>query len=670
MSERVESGVPEAVENQENSLFWKAARYTGATAIASAWGAVMGAAIRVQFPRNIELSEDITLAASLDIGGAGVRAGEGLAGVQDPELAMNLGPLDIGAQATIRRFDVDPEKPESLAQFASLIANPKPNILEPVQAALMTSVERGALAGGLTMALVSSSILLTRHRMQQKDQEIAREKAAHAQTQTENKNLKTQLGITTDTPSEATLGTSATKRRLLPRAFGRSLSIAAATAVAAGGLVAVKEVNNLPPPATKTARPLDKNLGERANLPETTEVVGTAAALFNEAAELAFKQIELGDRSFRVAGESFDKTIKEFVADNGLDYLADPEIQPILMLSDIHCNAPFIEHILPRLIKSFGIRHIMIAGDTMTTYGKLPTDNGCYDSLLDKLQSTAAELDVEILALESPGNHDTKNAVDVTRTDKDGRKRVRFVRLTKENGYRSDIFGFPVVGSTNPTYSDFEGTKPEGSAAQDEALAEQGERTADAACKAIDEDEYGLPPFVMTHDIKESIAAMLRGCGFFFLSGHEHEDRGVRLYNTPEGKTIMQHTMGSSSGADGGITNITPIKKPATATILKLKPETRSVAGFIKVVLHGNKDEPAEIFAKAPPTEPIDMRTVPLFSEFSETHTDKPARGQRTTTAASSLGNDFPYKGSRHGLANSQIQQGTAQRRDISRQRR
>lgn len=646
MSDRVEAGVLEAASQQEGGLLWKVAKYTGLTAIAGAWGAVMGASIGAQLPSTVELSEDVTVTASLDLGGEGIRAGEGPFGIQDLTQTIDIGPVAAGVQAPIKRFDLELE-PESIAQAASIVANPQTNIIEPIQDAIFESAKLWAAGVGLAMASVTGAALITRLLLQRKDkkhaEELAKSQARAQSLQAENNEYRRKLGHEIIEPAEE-LSSTTSNRRVKRSRLARIGSLAAFASGAAlfiGGPIAVQEINNAPPPATKTAQPLNKKLRERAGLSESTQVVGTGAVFFNVIATEAFKQLDIGDKSSRTAGRSLDTIFDTYVKENGLDYLANPDILPILLLSDIHCNAPFIEHILPRLVKYFGVRHILIAGDTLTTYGKLPIDNGCYDSLLDKLNDVATELDIEISVLESPGNHDTKNAMNIEHADQDGKIRVKFVRLTKENGYRSDDFGFSVVGSVNPTYSDFEGTTPEGIEAQHEALAEQGKRTADAACKAMNEDTYGRTPLVMTHDVAESIETMLRGCAFFVLNGHEHEDRGIQLYASPGGKLVTQYTMGTSSGADGGFTQITRIKKPAAATVLKLNTVTHTPEGFIKVILHHGRD--AQVLARTPPSTPRAILNNPFFAEF--TAKNILSRNNPVPTKPDHANREYPYKG-------------------------
>jgi predicted MPP superfamily phosphohydrolase len=320
---------------------------------------------------------------------------------------------------------------------------------------------------------------------------------------------------------------------------------------------------------------------------ENARVSGAGAELITGVADMVVDTIDSADAFANVEAENFEIAFAKFEAKGGTYYLHDPNIEAIEHVSDIHCNRPYTRTMFARIIKRFGTKIILNTGDSQNTMNTLPYDRTCYSDIIKELKSIYQTENMPVTMVNVAGNHDVKSPITASIIDESGQKHPLLTTLSKENNYRTEIDGITFVGAPDPTQSTMGPTQPIGFEAQNKVIAEQGSEIAKAACEV--KDETGIAPIVAAHESPAGYETIAKGCAGTVLNGHTHTDAPVQSLETEDGMaTVLQHTIGSASGADGGVPVYTTVKLRATTDVLLYNKTTHKVEGIIQTAINPN----------------------------------------------------------------------------------
>lgn len=349
--------------------------------------------------------------------------------------------------------------------------------------------------------------------------------------------------------------------------------------------------------------PLSSVITEREPSLEGATLTGLGGSLVNTAIRGASEYSNTVDDFWKTANANLLSNFNQFekLAEK---YTKGEDVVPILHLSDIHCNYANMSFYLKNLVKAVKAPVIVNSGDTFPNSKTMPYEDECYDDFFEGVSQAAKDNNNPMTVLNVAGNHDPKDGISY----KDDYAEV--ITLTSDEPVQT-VKGIDFVGIEDPTKTIWEPTWPDDPEVMNEMIANRGDDVADEACK-VDEESQN-PEVVISHRIQQLYETILRGCGTLALSGHTHIDGAIRRFATDGPDDIFQHTAGSASGADVGITIYEKPQQDASVTTQFIDKNTGEVLGFISIVLHtdGTIDFiDKEIPKKAePPAQASDINT-------------------------------------------------------------
>jgi len=320
--------------------------------------------------------------------------------------------------------------------------------------------------------------------------------------------------------------------------------------------------------------PLSSVVTEREPSLEGATLTGLGGSLVNTAIRGASEYSNTVDDFWKTANANLLSNFDQFekLSDK---FTKGEDVVPILHLSDIHCNYANMSFYLKNLIKAVNAPVIVNTGDTFTNSKTMPYEDECYNDFFEGVSQAAKDNNNPMTVLSVAGNHDPKENISY----KDDYAQV--ITLDSDNPVQT-VKGIDFVGMEDKSETIWEPTLPDDPEALNRMIAEQGDDEADVACRVSQESLN--PEVVIAHRTQQLYETMAKGCGTLALSGHTHIDGVVRRIDTPGAGDLYQHTGGSVSGSDVGLSIYEKAQRPATATVQYIDRKTGEVLGFISIV--------------------------------------------------------------------------------------
>jgi predicted phosphodiesterase len=256
-----------------------------------------------------------------------------------------------------------------------------------------------------------------------------------------------------------------------------------------------------------------------------------------------------------------NKVYENYLQGPGKKYAENTNIKTILQVSDIHCDTPYLENYFGSVLGETDPSLVLINGDTGSNADTMPYEARCYSDL-DKDIGQARDITGQPMpAVNIEGNHDPFTAPDMP----------HITTLDSHNDYHVHGDWYDVVGDTDPVRTTLSNS-PSNVSEQNRLLAQQGHNTAEAGCKIRQAraNQFGPPPFIiaMGHESVSGYETIVRGCADIVETGHTHHEEPIQKFTGDNGQIVLQHTVGTASGADLGIL---PAEKPLQDATLALQ---------------------------------------------------------------------------------------------------
>lgn len=235
---------------------------------------------------------------------------------------------------------------------------------------------------------------------------------------------------------------------------------------------------------------------------------------------------------------------------------ADPDdAVTALLVSDLHCNIGMAPVIATALQHSEA--DVLIDAGDMVMSGT-SVESSCVNTF-------AGALPDGVPAVVATGNHDS----------------VTTARQLREAGYivlggeAIDVAGLRLLGDTDPTLTSIgDGTRPE----RDETFGEMGERLADVACQAQDDDDP--VDLLVVHNPLAAQATLESGCVPLALAGHKHRRIGPEV----EGQAV-RHISSTTGGAVSAQPTVGTLRGTAEMTVLRIDAATGAPLAYRTIQL-------------------------------------------------------------------------------------
>lgn len=517
---------------------------SGYTLASASLGAIGGAAITSQIPKRVTLAEGVEVDVSMQFGQQGVDVSYGATTIALPNIPIKTPlPTETGLKVDITRLDIPLDGSANVDQYANVVGQYDVGVAEPVSAALTKHIATGGLIGAVALGVGAYSAV--KH---------YRNHRKYAQAYKEQN------------------GDNAPKRNFLsrfePRTKAAALAGIAALALVPGVHAVQKEQqrkNALPQPtalhvdsyistAGKTGEELKRAMKLKKTLSGIT-VSGTGGTLINTAAHGISEYMKSADSFWERASNDVAPAYDAFYKKRSLHALyEDPDIVPILHISDFHCNYPAKQYI-EAVVRATQPAIVANTGDTFTNSDTMPYEKNCRDTLTEAIQSGAQQATI----IESGGNHDPNH-------DEDDTVKI----LHDKNNFTVEAHGIRFAGHDDPETTTWNPPSNDKNVRQinDKKrradIAKKGHELAKVVCN----EENAAPTIVLTHRMESSYESLYRGCAALALSGHTHNETPLRELTTENGTLAAQHTAGSVTGAEVGITIYQKPNKNAPFSIL------------------------------------------------------------------------------------------------------
>lgn len=498
------------------------AKETGFFAATASTGAVTGAVVANNyFPPNVTISEAAEVQPSLDFGGQGVDITYGST-MHLPHAMESVTPIvKTGVDINISTLNASVDNSHSLKDIASLAAQYKPNIVEPIQHALVERLATGATIGAIALSAVGYLGYKKYRDVQSKGG------SSYLFEKAKNSNIKTRT-------LAGLCG--------LVALFGAGKVVHHATT---GPNIVEKSAN---------VRTLPKSLTDKSPLLKDATMEGLGSELpqklagaFVEYKKNVEESLELSEKKFQEAFEHYSSKKSSLIN--------RPEYTVAMHISDAHCNYAMYKYALKPVTAAFQPSIVLNSGDNYTNGGTMPYEKNCFTDL----RNAVAEVDPTTTIVNTIGNHDPKNFINID-------KNPRVITPTKGDDFTAHTELGDIVVTEDKSLSTWDSKPPEKSPEMFKLNAEQGHETAEIACKNA--EKTGERPIVMVHRPQASFETSLRGCARLILKGHTHVNQPVKKVVSRDGQEVLHHTAGSISGTHNTIAIYETPKRPATYSML------------------------------------------------------------------------------------------------------
>lgn len=533
--------------------------------LGAAAGMVGGAAAANSFFRpNVEFLPGITAKVSLDPGTTGADVAYGPTAAHMPDLPSPDLPIigHTAVHADITALSSKLGDSETVQALASLAAGFDTGVGEPVEDAIIGRLVLGVNIGSVIGIFASYQAL-------GKIREIKESRASRQASQIDDR-----LNI---------------MERLKNVSKKRALALAASAFMLSGVVSTATESSE-----RDNMIPVNKIITSQSPAMEGAGITGFGGDFVNTLAYGAVEYINGADEMWNQASDNFLQAHQKFAASGAMDFADDPNIVPMLHISDIHCNYAYMKHFLGPFMQKMKPQIVLNTGDTFTNSATTPLENDCYATFTSKVASATLGNGQTPVVVNVNGNHDPKKPIQ-QKSD------PTVITLSKANGYKAEINSLAFVGDSDPKETILKAPDPSEEHNLDKLIAKQGRNIADTAC-AIQE-ETGERPIVLAHRRQATWQAIVEGCVSMSLSGHTHDEKPMKLFRADDGNTVLQHTGGSASGANVRITFYEAAKKPAASTLLLYDKTKGEVTGYITCLIDTGGN--VQLKMVKTPTKPI-----------------------------------------------------------------
>lgn len=528
-----------------------------ATALAiTTLGAAAGAAtgivssfhrpVHVEFARNIE--GDVLLSTSTK----GVDATTTFGGIYLPNAPIDS--VVNGIKINFTKLGLDLNKPGE-SSLGSILSQPESAVGQPIKDAIEARVITDAVVGAIAVPVAYYAILGLYRRRQNNKDDITTLQGKLANI--DDKEVKEAVD---------NLGDSF-KPKKYKRKAQQALAIGASFLAFAGVYHTVKELNDdySPPRGVN----LKASIAKRSALTAGAKITGPNAKIFETGLNQAFDAIENGNNFWQKAAKDFDNKLEVFKQNKGFEFFEskNPDEVTILDINTTACNQSYINHFLSNLVSGFKPQIAIVGGDIFSNGKSSSLENRCDKDLFEQLG------DIPVISVR--GNHDPKS--------------WSINSLDKKSNFSRKVGGITFVGAPDPTYSTWGPTKPEKLIDRYSLIAKQGSEIADKACEIT--DKTGIKPFVISHNSAASTEVFMRECVSVADTGHGFDNPKypkLSVYQNNDGSFSFKQFATTASGANGGLTNTRPAKRPASAIIQRVNKITGELVDTVEVIIEEN----------------------------------------------------------------------------------
>jgi predicted MPP superfamily phosphohydrolase len=316
--------------------------------------------------------------------------------------------------------------------------------------------------------------------------------------------------------------------------------------------------------------------------------------------------VRADDDNFKVAFSKYKTKRPEWFSANG-------NIVRIVHLSDFHCNQADAKYLLADELQAADPDVIMNTGDTQTNSGHMPMyEKKCIPEFIRAVTKAAKGNQHPIDVYSALGNHDAKK---ITTLDSkwvkyrtlSSKHPVEKVELDHTGTSESSIKLVSIEDPENVIWS-----PPPETVKTDAALLVQAKKIAAIACKV--KAQNGVAPWVLAHREQALSAVIADDCASVALSGHTHEEGGVKEIVGPHGNDVLQNTAASVSGADIGFTLYQEPQQDASFTEFFFDKTSQEIVGYVTPTVH--LDESVSVHEGKMPEQPLPWQNEPKIAPF------------------------------------------------------
>lgn len=496
-------------------------------------GSVLGAYVANKyFPPSVTLSDLAEVQPSIDFGGSGVDVTYGST-LHMPNAIDTITPVvNSGVDINVTTLNASVDNHQSIKEMASLAAQYKPNIVEPIQSAVIERLAVGATIG--TVALSAAGYFAYK----------------------KYKDIKKKGGFL---HIRERYQRSNTKTKALAILCGAVAIFGAGKAVETG----VKGKNQVERNVIK--KPLPKALTNKSPLLKDAWAEGLGSEMPQKFANAFVEYKKDVKESLQISRRNFKEKFKIY-SKNPDSLINNPDYKGVMQISDAHCNYAMYKYALKPVVAAFSPSLILNTGDTYTNGGTMPYEKNCFTDFRDAVAKGSPKATI----INTIGNHDPKDFINI-----DSEPKV--ITPTKGDGFTVDTEIGKIVVTEDKSISTWNANPPEKSEEMYRLNAEQGHETAEKACEI--QEKTGERPIVMVHRPQASFETSMRGCARLILKGHTHLNQPLKRAKSQNGNDVIHHTAGSSSGTHNTIAIYETPKRPASISMLYFDKASNELRG-------------------------------------------------------------------------------------------
>ena len=298
-------------------------------------GAIAGAYVANKyFPPSVTLSDLAEVQPSIDFGGSGVDVTYGST-LHMPNAIDTITPIvNSGVDINVTTLNASVDNHQSIKEMASLAAQYKPNIVEPIQSAV---IERLAVGGYFTYK--------------------------------KYKDIKKNGGFS---HIRERFYKSNTKTKALALLCAGVAIFGAGKAVEAG----VKGKNEVEKSIVK--KPLPKAVTDKNPLLEGAWAEGLGSEIPQKFANAFVEYKKNVKEELDISKKAFEEQFKAYQAKSS-SLINNPNYRVAMHISDAHCNYAMYKYGLESVVAVFQPSTIFNSGDTYTNSGTMPYEKNCFN---------------------------------------------------------------------------------------------------------------------------------------------------------------------------------------------------------------------------------------------------------------------------------------------------
>ncbi|OGL33160.1 hypothetical protein A3F64_02945 [Candidatus Saccharibacteria bacterium RIFCSPHIGHO2_12_FULL_42_8] len=485
-------------------------------------GAIAGAYVANKyFPPSVTLSDLAEVQPSIDFGGSGVDVTYGST-LHMPNAIDTITPIvNSGVDINVTTLNASVDNHQSIKEMASLAAQYKPNIVEPIQSAVIERLAVGATIGAVALS------------------------AAGYFTYKKYKDIKKNGGFS---HIRERFYKSNTKTKALALLCAGVAIFGAGKAVEAG----VKGKNEVEKSIVK--KPLPKAVTDKNPLLEGAWAEGLGSEIPQKFANAFVEYKKNVKEELDISKKAFEEQFKAYQAKSS-SLINNPNYRVAMHISDAHCNYAMYKYGLESVVAVFQPSTIFNSGDTYTNSGTMPYEKNCFNDF----RAAIAKGNEKATIINAIGNHDPKNFINI---DSD----PKVITPTEGDDYTTESEFGKVVVTPDESKATWQSIPEEKTIDMYELVAKQSTKTEEQACKVTEED--GHEPIVIVHRPQVSFGTSMKGCASLLLKGHTHKNQKLKAVLSDSGKKVIHHTAGSMSGTGNTIAIYETPKKPASFSML------------------------------------------------------------------------------------------------------